>query len=488
MKRYIVAIDQSTSASKVFLVDEQGEITRKTSRNHQQFYPQPGYAEHDAEEIWRNTRAGISEVCQGIEPSAIAALAISNQRETTVLWDRKTGEPVRRAVVWQDVRAEAFCKQRQEHAELVRRRTGLALSPYYPAAKAACVLRDDPALRRRAENGELCVSTIDAYLIYRLTNGRVFRTDMTNASRTAWMSLRTLQWDAELCKLFGMPIGCLPEIVPSDADFGRTALDGLDIPIIGVLGDSHAALFGQGCLTQGKAKATFGTGSSVMLNIGDEPILSGNGLSTSVAFAEGGRVCYALEGNVTCSGDTLCWLRDEARMIDQIADAETIAASVPDTGGVYLVPAFSGLGAPYFDGEARAALIGMSRATTRAHIVRAALDSMAYQDADVLRAMARDTGRCLTELNADGGPTGNALLMQRLADLIGCEVRCAVQNELSALGAAYLAGIRVGVYPSLEAIPARSRKGASYMPRLSESERTTALRGWQDAVQRCLKR
>lgn len=489
MQRYVIAVDQSTSASKAFLIDAQGEIVRRFSKNHQQFYPKPAWVEHDAEEIWHNVRESVAAVADGLDASQIAGIGISNQRETTVLWERATGKPVCRAVVWQDLRGEALCAELVAHAQTVVDKTGLALSAYYPAAKAASVLRDQPELARRAERGELCIGTVDSYLVYRLTGGKVFRTDVSNASRTELCDLRTLQWDAELCALFGIPMGCLPGIAPSDGDFGVTACEGVPagIPIAGVMGDSHAALFGQGCLTRGMAKATFGTGSSVMMNIGPEVVPSHNGLSASVGFGFRGETCYVLEGNITCSADTLCWLRDEAEMITDIDSVEAIAGSVPSTEGVYLVPAFSGLGAPYFDGHARAAITGMSRGTKKAHIVRAALESIAYQDSDVIAAMRRDSGEALAELRVDGGPTKNRLLMQLLSDLLGCGVRCAAQSELSALGVGYMAGIKVGLFTELDAIPAHQKAGARYTPTMDAVGRDALLLGWHDAVERCRK-
>ena len=487
MQRYVVAIDQSTSASKVFLIDAQGAIVRRYSENHRQFYPQPGHVEHDAAEIWRNVQRGVAEVCAGLEPAQIAALGISNQRETTVLWDPQTGEPLCHAIVWQDVRGQALCDRLAAHAHTVAAKTGLQLSPYYPAAKAASVLAAEDTLRARAQAGKLCIGTVDSYLIHRLTGGQCFATDVSNASRTALCDIASLTWDAELCALFGIPQACLPDIRPSDANFGVTAAPGIPagIPITGVMGDSHAALFGQGCLQPGMAKATFGTGSSVMMNIGSSPARAGNGLSASVGFGFQGHTCYVLEGNVTCSGDALCWLRDEAQMVETVADVEAIAAGVPGSEGVYLVPAFSGLGAPYFDGDARAAFIGMSRGTTRAHMVRAALESMAYQDADVIAAMRQSGGEALAELRVDGGPTRNALLMQFLADVLGCGVRCAAQSELSALGAGYMAGIAAGLYISLGEIPAHAQAGATYAPGMPAAERETLLAGWRAAVRRC---
>ena len=460
---------------------------KRFSKNHQQFYPRPAWVEHDTEEIWQNVREGVAAVAEGLEPAQIAALGLSNQRETTVLWERTTGKPVCRAVVWQDLRGEALCAELSAHAQAVLEKTGLALSAYYPAAKAASVLRDQPELKRRAEAGELCIGTVDSYLVYRLTGGKVFRTDVSNASRTELCDLRALQWDADICALFGIPVACLPQITPSDGDFGVTACEQvpMGVPIRGVMGDSHASLFGQGCLKRGMAKATFGTGSSVMMNVGPAVTPSHNGLSASVGFGFRGETCYVLEGNVTCSADTLCWLRDEAELVEAIDSVEAIAAGVPSTEGVYLVPAFSGLGAPYFDGHARAAITGMSRGTRKAHIVRAALESIAYQDSDVIEAMRRDSGEALSELRVDGGPTKNRLLMQLLCDLLGCGVRCAAQSELSALGAGYMAGLSVGLYTELDEIPAHRRAGAAYAPAMDAAQRQTLLNGWRDAVERC---
>ena len=485
--RHIIAIDQSTSASKVFLLDEKGEIIRRFSKAHQQFYPQPGHVEHDAEEIWQNVQEGIAEVSQGAP--TVAALAISNQRETTVLWERKTGRPLGKAVVWQDVRGEALCQSLSAHADMVRRQTGLPLSPYFPAAKAASVLQANPAWQAGAQSGDVCIGTVDSYLVYRLTEGKIFQTDVSNASRTQLMQLDTLAWSEELCALFGIPMSCLPQIVPSDASFGVTeggCVIPAGIPITGVMGDSHAALFGQGCHKVGMAKATYGTGSSVMMNIGRKPALSEHGLATSVGFSFQDEICYVLEGNITCSGDTLCWLQDEAGLIHAAAETEAISASVPDTQGVYLVPAFSGLGAPHGDSDARALICGMNRSTTRAHIVRAALESLAYQDADVISAMEHDTGSQLSELKVDGGPTRNALLMQFQADLLGCPVQCAGASELSALGAGYMAGLTTGLYAGMGIISPNA--GQRYFPQMTEAQRKPLLDGWKKAVRRCQQR
>jgi glycerol kinase len=484
MERFIVAIDQSTSASKSFLMDARGALVRSCSSKHRQSFPQPGYAEHDAQEIWQNVLNGIQTVTQGLAKEQIVAIALCNQRETTVFWERETGLPVRPAIVWQDVRASELCRSLMASAEHVLRKTGLALSPYYPAAKAAFALRDDPSLAARARRGEICIGTVDSYLVYRLTNGRVFRTDVSNASRTQLLRLDTLQWDGELCDLFGIPMDCLPEVVPSDGDFGVTSCEGLavGIPITGVLGDSHASLFGHGCVSAGMTKTSYGTGSSVMMNVGETPVFSRHGLSASVGFGYKGSTCYVLEGNITCSGDTLCWLTEQAELAPDVASVEAIAAGVPDTQGVFLVPAFSGLGAPYFNEAARAAFVGMNRGTTRAHLVRAALESMAYQNADVIAAMEQDVGHPLTALYADGGGSHNHLLMQFQADLLGCEIRCAGQSELSALGAGWMAGLSTGFYTDVTSF--RSI-GARYQPTATAAQRASRMAGWRAAVNRC---
>ena len=483
MSDYMISIDQSTSASKVFLMDARGRIVRRYSKPHAQFYPAPGWVEHDADEIWRNVRQGIDEMARAAD-GPVRAIALSNQRETTVLWDRATGEPLCHAVVWQDVRGDALCCELAANSALVSERTGLPLSPYYPAAKAASVLRANPEIASRARRGEVCIGTIDSYLVYRMTGGRVFKTDLSNASRTQLFDIARLRWDDEICAMFDIPKCCLAEPDCSDGDFGTDAATG--IRITGVMGDSHASLFGNGCYAPGTAKATFGTGSSIMLNTGDAPVRSARGLAASIGFGRAGKVCYVLEGNVHNSGDTLRWLRDEAQMIDDIADIESIARSVEGTDGVFMVPGFTGLGAPYFAGQARAAIIGMNRGTTRAHIVRAALESMAYQDADVLDAMAADAGTRVGELMLDGGGADNALLVQLLSDLVGCRVCCAAEKELSATGAAYMAGLSVGMFASYDEIAALAQERRVFEPKQGEDWRAARMAEWRAAVRRVL--
>ena len=479
--KYIVAIDQSTSASKAFLVDVSGAIVRRASLPHRQYYPAPGRVEHDAAEIWRNVEAIIAEVSQDIPTEDIACISISNQRETSVVWDAATGEPVCPAIVWQDVRGEAACRELAAHAERIHSVTGLTLSPYFPAGKLRALFQEQPELLHRAEKGELKLGTIDSYLVYRMTGNHL--TDTTNASRTQLMKLETLTWDEGLLELFGIPKGMMPErILHADADFGRYK----GIPITGVLGDSHAALYGQGCHKPGMAKATYGTGSSVMMNVGDAPVISKDGLSASVAFSTGGKTQYALEGNVTCSADTLVWLCDTLGMFESPNQIEALAGTVESAQGVNLIPAFAGLGAPYFDSDARAILCGMSRGTNKAHIAYAALASIAQQDADILEIMQRESGHAAGQLHADGGPTKNARLMQMQADYADCTIKCAPASELSALGAAYIGGIRTGVFADFESIPARHAEGKSYAPQMTKIERDEIREAWRTAVRRTL--
>jgi len=426
---YIVAVDQSTSASKAFLVDERGEIIRRASRAHRMYYPAPGRVEQDAEEIFGNVVAIIDGVTEGIGAAELAALAITNQRETTVLWDRATGKPVCPAVVWQDTRGEALCAELAAQDARVRQLTGSCLSPYLPASKIGALLREDPALMRRAEAGELCMGTIESYLCFRLGGRHV--SDVSNASRTQLMDIHVLGWSPELAALFGIPAALLAELVPCDGDFGSYR----GMPITGVLGDSFATLFGQGCHAPGSAKISYGTGTSVMVNLGQSAPASPGDLTAAVAWRFGGRTAYELEGNITCSGDTLVWLCEGLQLFRDPGEIEALAQTVPDALGVQLVPALAGLGAPFFDTGATALIRGMTRGVTRAHVARAALEGMAQRPADVLEAIRAQTGYPVSALVADGGGSKNALLMQLQADLANCELRCARFSELSALGA-----------------------------------------------------
>ncbi|GHV26970.1 glycerol kinase 2 [Clostridia bacterium] len=476
--KHIISIDQSTSATKAFLMDSAGAVVRTANLSHAQSYPSPGRAEHDAQEIYENVQTLIKRVSEGLPVSDIAALAIANQRETTVLWDSKTGKPLCPAIVWQDVRAANWCEKRIEGAQFIRERTGLELSPYYSAAKAAHALSENPHLI----SPNLRIGTIDSYLLYRLTGGAIFSTDVSNASRTQLMNLHTLEWDSELCTFFGIPIESLPAICPSDADFG--AANGFRIRA--VVGDSHAALFGHGCILPGSAKATYGTGSSVMVNVGESPLLPRGKLSSSVGFAQNGETCYVLEGNVISSGDTLIWLRDNLHLVSDLTETERLASSVPDAAGVSLVPAFSGLGAPHYIEHARAMICGINRSTELGHIMYAALESIAHQNTDILEAIAAETGNPVGILGVDGGPTANRLLMQIQANLSGVIVSRSAAPDLSAVGAGYMAGIACGLYPPLSDLIASAGQGETFEPDMSEKARLMSRNEWKDAVVRAI--
>lgn len=481
--KYIISVDQSTSGTKAALYDECLNLVRSERLSHRQYYPQPGWMEHDAEEIWLNTKTLLGKIASAVDRKDIAAVGIANQRETTVLWERATGNPVCPAVVWQDVRAKALTDSLSFHFDYVFRATGLRLSPYYSAAKASAVLKADPEIMRRAEKGEICFGTVDSYLLYRLTGGRRFACDISNAGRTQLYDINTLSWSRELCSVFGIPFEMLPEeVLPSDAAFGEiTEIEGLrGVPVCAMMGDSNSAFFAHGCREKGSVKASYGTGSSIMMNIGSRPVLSASGLSTSVGFASDGRISYVLEGNVTSSADTLVWLRDSFGLISSMDELRE-AGKVDSTDGVYLVPAFSGLGAPWFEEKAKAVIYGMNRGTTKAHVIRAALASIAHQNADVLDAMKKDTSITIDTLHADGGGSVNPLLMQMQSDYVPCRVTVSSESEMTLYGAALMAALSSGV---IDAVPERG-ESVIYEPRLSEEKRTDERKGWIDALKRC---
>ena len=484
---FILAIDQSTAGTKALLVDEHGFIKAKDSLAHKQFYPAPGWVEHDAEEIWQNVLKLIKQMVEQahVLEGDIAGLSLCNQRETTVAWDRSTGKPLAPAIVWQCQRGAKICDNLKDHSQDIRKLSGLPLSAYYPAAKAAWMLQHVPGLKQKAQTGEACIGTIDSYLVFRLTGGEAFKTDYSNASRTQLFNLKTLQWDEHLCELFDIPMKCLSEIVFSDSIFGQTrdALTGKSLKIAGVMGDSHAALFGQGCLKPGMAKATYGTGSSIMLNVGKSMKTPPEGIAASLAWGWREEVSYVLEGNVTSSGDTLKWLIDEIELVDSPQEIDELAEQVNSSEGVYLVPAFAGLGAPYFDSEARAALVGMSRGTTKRHIARAALESIAYQNNAVVDAMGAE----LAELRVDGGPTRSAVLMQFQADILGCPVRCSIAQEISALGSAYMGGLALSFFRDNSQITAWQQAGRTYLPKMARQKAEELSLGWDQAVNRVMK-
>ena len=484
----ILSIDQSTSGTKMLCFGPSGDLLRRMDLPHRQIIDQNGWVEHDPEEIYRNvlclTRKMVKE--DGFKP---LALGISNQRETVMAWDRVTGKPLYHAIVWQCPRAAAICDEiaKQGFAGKVRETTGLPLSPYFSAAKLAWLMQNVPAVQTAAENKTLCMGTMDAWLVFRLTNGQAFRTDCSNASRTQLFSLRQETWSQEMCNLFRVPMRAMPEICDSNAVFGETDFDGIlphTIPIRAVMGDSHAALYGQGCHSPGMGKITLGTGSSVMLNTGAACLESPHGLATSFAWRIDGKAQYVLEGNINYAGATIDWLANTLHLLASPRDAQHVAAGADPHDITYLVPAFSGLGAPYWNSGARAAIVGMSRYTGPAELVKAGLESIAYQVYDIVSVMHSDSIP-LRELRADGGPTRNALLMQFMCDLLDRDIRVADTEELSGAGVAYLAGIGAGAY-TREQLFAQYR-GTDYTPSITPGERETKLRGWQAAVSQVCK-
>lgn len=490
---HILAIDQSTSATKAVLFDDAGRIVDRASREHRQIYPQAGWVEHDAEEIWQNVLAVTGEIA-GRGASAVRdaiALAITNQRETVVVFDRQTGRPLLNAIVWQCRRGDAICGELSAagHDETVRSKTGLKLDTYFSGSKLKRLTREQPEIRRQLETGEALVGTIDTYLIYRLTRGTVFATDATNASRTLLYDIRRLRWDEELCGLFDVPMRALADVRESFAKFGETDAAGTlpkKLPICGVVGDSQASLFAQRCYQPGDVKATFGSGTSVLLNTGDRCEISKRGAVSALAWLRNGQPTYALEGIISYSSATVAWLKDQLGLIGDAAETAAMAEKVEDNGGVYLVPAFAGLSAPYWRNDARAAIIGMTAYTRKEHIVRAALEAIAYQIRDVLEMMRSEAGIDPRVLYADGGPTRNAFLMQFTADILGLDLIVADVAESSARGAATAALLGLGAAGSLDELEARSRESRTYRPAMRAEVVEKLYTGWQAAVERVL--
>lgn len=482
----VLAIDQSTSGTKALLFDERGELLGRHDLPHEQKINSQGWVSHNPVEIYRNALAAVKALLEetAADPASIAALGISNQRETALVWDRDTGLPVADAVVWQCARAQGICDRIQNQGELVRQKTGLNLSPYFPAAKWAWLLENTPDLAGK----NLCAGTIDAWLVYKLTGGKVFATDYSNASRTQLFNLTTLEWDQELCQLFGVPVEILPQVRFSDGDFGQTDLEGLlshPVPIRGVLGDSHGALFGQGCHKPGMIKATYGTGSSVMMHIGERPVFSQQGVVTSLAWGMAGKVSYVLEGNINYTGAVTKWVVEDLGLLSSSKEAGPVAQQADPSDTTYLIPAFTGLGAPYWDSGAKGVLCGMSRTTGRAEIVKAAEECIAYQITDVIQAMGQEAGVEIDQLRVDGGPTKDRYLMQFQSDILGIPVAVPEREELSAMGAAFCAGIAAGVY-SKEVFQGVRRQ--NYTPQMEEETRQAKYAGWKQAVAMLLNR
>lgn len=492
MAEYLMALDQGTTSSRCILFDREGKIRSQVGREFRQYYPESGWVEQDANDVW-STQLGVAREAMekiGAAPEEIATIGITNQRETVIVWEKATGKPICRAIVWQCRRTAQECDElkRTGIEPEIRERTGLLLDPYFSATKLRWILDHVPGAQGRAENGELLFGTVDSWLIYCLTGGKVHATDPSNAARTLLFNIRTMSWDEELLRIFGIPRAMLPEVRPSSGIFGYTAknLFGREIPIAGVAGDQQAALFGQCCFDAGDVKNTYGTGGFLLMNTGKEAVRSGEGLLTTVAWKIGEEVNYVLEGSVFVSGAVIQWLRDGLRLFQNASETEAIANSVKDNGGVYLVPAFVGLGAPWWDAYARGGIQGLTRGTTSAHIVRAALEAMAYQTKDVLDAMQKDTASPIRTLRVDGGASANAFLLQFQSDILGVSLERPECVETTAKGAAALAGLGVGYYRDRDELRKTWRADRVFEPGMSAEEREKLLRGWHRAVERSL--
>lgn len=490
MAQYLLALDQGTTSSRAILFDDQQNIVGISQKEFTQHYPRQGWVEQDPMEIYSSQYGVMMEVIakSGVEVRDIRGIGITNQRETTIIWDAKTGRPVYPAIVWQCRRTADMVDRLKEQGlgDYIRETTGLVPDAYFSATKIAWILDRVPDGRQRAKAGELLFGTVDSWLIWKLTGGAVHVTDYTNASRTMLFDIHTLEWDNRLLEIFDVPREMLPQVHNSSEIYGYTTIQGESIPIAGIAGDQQAALFGQCCFEAGQAKNTYGTGCFLLMNTGDKPCMSQNGLITTIAIGLNGQVQYALEGSVFVGGAVIQWLRDEMRFITESKDAEYYAQKVENTGGVYLVPAFTGLGAPHWDMYARGCLIGLTRGTRREHIIRAAQESIAYQSYDLVKAMEKDTGSELSELKVDGGASRDAFLMQFQADILGCEVHRPMIRETTALGAAYLAGLAVGVWKDQEEIRRLWNCDVTFRSKMEEEEWEKLLRGWHKAVGRSL--
>ena len=488
-QRYVVALDQGTTSSRAIIFDHDARIVAVSQREFTQHYPQPGWVEHDPMEIWATQSSTLTEALakSGIHNDEIAAIGITNQRETTVVWEKATGKPVYNAIVWQCRRTAAICEELKERGldNYVRENTGLLLDAYFSGTKVKWILDNVEGAREKAERGELLFGTIDTWLIWKMTNGEVHVTDPTNASRTMLYNIRDLQWDGHILQELGIPASMLPEVRPSSEIYGYTTRGGgAHIPIAGIAGDQQAALFGQLCFEKGMAKNTYGTGCFLLMNTGETPVKSDSGLLTTIAVGPTGNVNYALEGSVFMGGATIQWLRDELRLIDDATDTGYFAGKVKDSNGVYLVPAFVGLGAPYWDPYARGAIVGLTRGANRNHIIRAALESIAYQSRDVLDAMQKDSGIRLASLKVDGGAVANDFLMQFQSDIMGTTVVRPKLIETTALGAAFLAGLAVGFWKSTAELSDKFSIDREFEPALPAEQREQLYAGWQKAVTR----
>ncbi|BES64156.1 glycerol kinase GlpK [Gottschalkiaceae bacterium SANA] len=493
MKKYILALDQGTTSSRAIIFDHDGQIVATAQKEFTQYYPKAGWVEHDAMEIWGTQSGVMKEVMAtaGVDASEIAAIGITNQRETTVVWDRETGKPVYHAIVWQCRRTAGFCDELKERGleDYVRTNTGLVVDAYFSGTKVNWILNNVEGAREKAEAGKLAFGTIDTWLIWNLTKGKVHVTDYSNASRTMLYNIRDLKWDDKMMKELDVPASVLPEVKQSSEVYGMTdsSMFGVEIPIAGIAGDQQAALFGQACFEPGMAKNTYGTGCFMLMNTGEEIVPSKNGLLTTMAWGVDGKVEYALEGSIFIAGASIQWLRDEMKMITDAKDSEYFATKVKDSNGVYVVPAFVGLGAPYWDMYARGTILGLTRGANRNHIIRATLESIAYQTRDVLEAMQEDSGIQLQALKVDGGAVANNFLMQFQSDILDVPVYRPVVAETTALGAAYLAGLAVKFWDNKEIIAKKWAIDREFEPEMAESKRTDLYKGWKKAVGRAAK-
>jgi glycerol kinase len=486
MSKYIIAIDQGTTSSRAVLFDEQGTIKGIVQQEFQQIFPKPGWVEHDPEEIWSSQSGVLNKLISDYSvENSIAAIGITNQRETTIVWDRKTGVPIYNAIVWQDKRTASICEELKSKGltDYVRQNTGLVIDSYFSGTKIKWILDNVAGARKKAEQGELAFGTVDTWLIWRLTGGKSHVTDYSNASRTMLYNIRKLKWDEKLLRELDIPNSLLPEVKPSASDFGSWWLNGKEIPIAGVAGDQQAALFGQACFEPGMAKNTYGTGCFMLMNTGSNIQISKNGLITTIAWGLDGKVDYALEGSVFIAGAAVQWLRDSLHLIDQSKDSEYFAAKALGSNEVYVVPAFAGLGAPYWDMYARGAIFGLTRDTGKDHIIKATLESLAYQTKDILNAMQEDAGVKLAILKVDGGACANNILMQFQSDILGSEVERPEVIESTAMGAAYLAGIQIGLWKK-EAIIKNRKIQKRFNPQMDESTRAKLYNGWLKAIER----
>jgi glycerol kinase len=487
MEKYILSFDQGTTSSRAIVFDHQGHLISVAQREFSQHYPQPGWVEHNAREIWSTQVAVATEAIlnANLKPENIAAIGITNQRETTVVWDKETGKPVYSAIVWQDRRTADYCNGLKERGfdKQIQEKTGLIIDAYFSATKIRWILQHVPGVRKMADSGQLLFGTIDTWLIWNMTGGKVHVTDVTNASRTMLFNIHTLSWDEDLIRLFGIPESMLPEVKSCSEVYGETSgeLFAAKIPIAGIAGDQQAALFGQMCTKPGMVKNTYGTGCFMLMNIGDTPIVSKNNLVTTVAWKIKDQVHYALEGSIFIAGAVVQWLRDELNIITTASEIEDLAAKVPDSAGVYIVPAFAGLGAPHWNQYARGTVFGITRGTNKSHLCRAALESIAYQTMDVLKAMEADSGKPIQELRVDGGATSNDLLMQFQANVLGVKVIRPEVTEVTALGAAYLAGLAIGFWENLEDIQQQWKVDVAFQPQ-SLTEMPEMIKGWNKAI------